>query len=175
MIIMNISNALRENIQLYRNQLIQKKIQLFRQFDSNITVYSDERHLRLITRDLTTNAVSFTHEEGTVTLEINEIDCIHFSYSDEDFTVPDQFVSKDAHLSDFKVDGDQVFETGLGLSLSIELLKENNCKVEIENIPALGTSIHVFIPKKKYVSAKTVLKSREVQITVADSSREAHA
>ncbi|MEQ9009432.1 MAG: ATP-binding protein, partial [Ekhidna sp.] len=33
--------------------------------------------------------------------------------------------------------------TGLGLSLSLELLEKNNCKVQIESVPGEGTQITI--------------------------------
>lgn len=155
--IMNLSNILREDVELYKSQMIQKMIRLLRQWDTGIAVYSDGHSLSLVTRGLTANTFFFTHEGGKVMLQVENIESIQFLISEQE---------RDPGFTGLAGNVPDQFEKRLDVSMTLKLLEENDYRLEIESLPDADTYIHLFIQKRKCIRAVEELKSREVQITV---------
>lgn len=165
----DLSEIIRETIQLYRPQMDTKNIKLFSQFTSKVMVYVDKNQLRLVVRNLLHNAIKFTPSRGTIAIELRTgEDRIHFTISDTGIGIPPQVLEdlRCKELISSKPGTEGEVGTGLGLNLCIQMLETNNCNLNVENIPGLGTCMHIYLPRNKvnYKKAVSELTSRTVTV-----------
>ena len=143
----DIKEIIESNLDLYK-ELVNLRIDL----NSKLTAWIDRNHLKIGIRNILHNALMFTPKEGEISIEGN------VDGSDSVLVIKDSgigmnedqihsILSKEVQVSSSGTAGE--LGTGLGLSLSLELLEKNHCKVEIQSQKGLGTTIKIRIPKQK--------------------------
>ncbi|MAD43044.1 MAG: hypothetical protein CL623_11735 [Arcobacter sp.] len=146
-----------------------KKLNLQIDIDSKITtIYSDEKRINQIIKNLLSNALKFT-KKGRIRLQVKDNNNnIIIIVSDEGIGIPKE---KLAHIFDrFKqVDSTtsrQYGGTGLGLAISKELALLLNGDISIKSEENVGTSFELTIPKKfndKYDNNNSKTKTINMQ------------
>jgi PAS domain S-box-containing protein len=138
--------------ELYTQNLKSKEITLKIDVGPEISVFADKKMIETILRNLISNAIKFTHPNGTVTVS---------SEPDSNFVVIkviDTGVGiKTEKLSElFKVDKVQSTPgtaketgTGLGLILCKELVEKQNGKIWVESKEDEGTTFYFTLPAEK--------------------------
>lgn len=134
-------DAQRKNITI--NQLI----------DPKIVVKGDENMLKTIFRNLISNAIKFTPEEGNITLRaevsINSA-FVEVAISDTGVGISDVILKNIFRVdTTFTTRGTaQEAGTGLGLVICMEFVKKHNGKIWIKSLENKGTTIYFTLPTK---------------------------
>ncbi len=138
--------------ELYNQNLINKGITLKINVDPEASVFADKKMTETILRNLISNAIKFTHKNGTISVSSDRGDDIVV------VEVIDTGVGiKPKELSElFKVDKFQSTPgtakergTGLGLVLCKELVEKQNGKIWVESKEDEGTTFYFSLPAEK--------------------------
>ncbi len=157
-----LKNLINEVEWQHRKNANEKGIQFIadKQFNEELTLFSDESRIRQILNNLLTNAIKFT-DRGSVKLEIS-------SESDGEFEILN-FVIEDTGVGIRKENQDLIYQdfvqldtdinkkaggTGLGLYIVKKLVELLNGQITLESEPGVGTTFKVTLPVRKGDPAK---------------------
>lgn len=147
--ITKIEYLLQETTALLSNQANSKNIQILTNFDEEISIVVDFHMITTVLRNLTSNAIKFTPENGKI--EINSFKKnkkIIFEVKDNGIGMSNEKISKL-----FKI-GEKVTSkgtnnesgTGLGLLLAKEFIDKHNGEIWVESQQNIGTSFFFALP-----------------------------
>lgn len=148
---MNLCAFINELTGIYNSLLNQKKISLNVNCNTEIKVFADENMLSTVFRNLTSNAIKFTKEEGSIFIGAKELDdkFIEVSVKDTGIGIPvdaqEKLFKIDEHLSTKGTNNEE--GTGLGLILCKDLVNKNGGEIYLESEPGEGTNFKFTIPK----------------------------
>ncbi|WP_373074288.1 ATP-binding protein [Zeaxanthinibacter enoshimensis] len=153
-----IDSLVDENINLLSELAETKKITINNEIPENTLVYADTNQIDIVVRNLLSNALKFTPDNGIIQLKVEEHPK-HFEFSVRDTGVgmdkitQEKLFSKDANVSTYGTNNEK--GTGLGLSLCKEMVEKNNGTIWVESALRIGTSFYFTIPKyeKAYSNA----------------------
>lgn len=139
-----------EVVNLLYSNAIQKKIELHQSVDSGIVVFSDTNMLRTILRNLISNAIKFTPENGKITILAKHTnDAVEVTVADNGVgmceEVQKQLFRIDSNIST-KGTSDET-GTGLGLILCKEFVERNHGKIWAESEPGKGSRFKFTLPR----------------------------
>jgi signal transduction histidine kinase len=135
--------------QLFNAALLQKKIDLSTKIPEKTMVFADRNMIQTIIRNLISNAIKFTNNEGNIMLSVQKIQ------QDYIISVKDNGVGIPPESLDglFKIDQNNSTKgtqnesgTGLGLILCKELVEKHNGKIWVESELGKGTTFIFSIP-----------------------------
>jgi PAS domain S-box-containing protein len=149
----NIFFVVNEIIELVSLSARNKSIQLKNSIISSVEIISDPNHLTFIIRNLLTNAIKYTPQNGLIEIGINNEDsnqskiykynnseiCIYIK--DSGIGMSQSIIDKLFHIdTSFTTPGtDQEKGTGLGLILCKEFVEKNGGKIWAESSPGNGS------------------------------------
>ncbi|MBU8893561.1 MAG: hypothetical protein KOO66_12350 [Bacteroidales bacterium] len=133
-----IKTIINEVILLLQQSAKNKNIRLSDNSEANLTVYSDKNMLNTILRNLVSNAIKFTHQNGAIIIsacETKNQDFIEITVADTGVGISKE---KTADLfriekSDATYDTDNERGTGLGLILCKEFVEKNGGRIWVES------------------------------------------
>ncbi len=137
----------------------QKNIKLVNTIDFKSTVYGDENMINTVLRNLVSNAIKFTRENGEVIIasESND-DYFTVSVSDTGIGMSDSDIEKlfriDVHHTTIGTNKEK--GTGVGLILCKELILKNNGNIWVESELKKGSRFNFSLPKKILKYEETV-------------------
>ena len=149
--VMNIFNDIIDEIQIENKQ---KDIAIINDINESRKVYVDEEYLRIIIRNVLSNAFSFSHKGGSIRVSV-ESQNIDTSLT---FTVQDHGIgmNNDEIQNIFKPGKHHRKEgtsgetgTGMGLILCHDLLEKSNGHIWIENNIDEGVCVFINLPQDK--------------------------
>jgi len=149
--ILNINNIIDETVEHIHYQLSKKSIELTKEYSGVYEAYADENMVKLIIRNLLSNALKFTPNKGSVSIGLAHTNGF-LTVSIEDSGVGIAKENIDKILSD-----DQFFTTagtenekgtGLGLKICKNFISMNHGSIKIESEPAKGTRISFTLPRQ---------------------------
>lgn len=137
-------------IQLNNVNIGDKKIKVKVNASGDSQVVADKYMINAVIRNILSNAIKFSYEEGTITVDVKgEEDTVIFSFSDEGIGMSEDIKSKL-----FKIDGNCTRSgtkdetgTGLGLILSKEFVNKHNGSITVESERGKGSKFIVTIPR----------------------------
>lgn len=137
------------NIELLKNSASLKNITLTNKIDRGIYVIADRNMLNTVIRNLVTNAIKFTRENGSVEIESKiNYDNVEVTVIDNGIGIPAESLSKlfriDQSISTQGTKNET--GTGLGLILCKEFVEKNRGKIRVESDPGIGTRIIFTLP-----------------------------
>jgi signal transduction histidine kinase/ligand-binding sensor domain-containing protein len=141
-----------ENIDLVQESIFRKGLTLDVSGYFKTMVYADSNTLKIVVRNLLTNAIKFTPQGGTIRLFCDE------DSSEVTFYIQDTGVGISKEQIDRITDGnsgntqkgtDGEKGSGLGLVLCDEFIKRNGGKFMISSMPGVGSTFSFTIPKMK--------------------------
>lgn len=142
----------------------QKALKLDMSVADDMEVYVDSNQLMIVLRNLISNAIKFSHQEGKIT--------IGASMEDENvcLSVSDQGVGMDRERQEtlfsfgYKPSYGTAGErgSGIGLVLCAEFIRQNNGEINVESAPGKGTTFRVTLP----VGEEKTLEEREEELWV---------
>ena len=139
----------------------------FTSSEAEIVVYIDKDKIEKIITNILSNAFKFTPEGGTieVTVRTDERNS-NIIISDTGVGIPREKISK---IFDrfYQVDGSHTREqegTGIGLSLTKELVELHRGKIEVESEEGKGSTFTVSIPLgKEHLSPEEIVEKEEAE------------
>ncbi len=146
----NIADLIVENIELLRGNAIQKKINLSWTNPSDCFAFFDHNMITTVIRNLITNAIKFTPENGRITILVsNEMDYYRVAVSDTGVGISSDDQAKlfriDTNPSTIGTSHEQ--GTGLGLILCKEFVEKNGGTIGLESEVGKGSTFHFTVPK----------------------------
>lgn len=139
-------------IELLHRMLEKKEIDFQNRIDPGISVFVDEEMVRIILRNLITNAVKFTPKGGEIA--VNAEDCgetVDINVTDTGGGISQKdlplLFSPGSTVSTVGTEGEK--GTGLGLILCKELVEKNNGSIDVASEPGKETRFTVSFPKEE--------------------------
>ena len=134
--------------QMFQHNADAKNITLDLQIKNDIKVYADESALNTILRNLVSNAIKFTPEDGTISLSTEtRDDKVFINVNDTGTGISAEKLSKLFSLEKTSEKGTAGERgTGLGLTLVKELAELNKGSINVSSVLAKGSSFKVGLP-----------------------------
>lgn len=135
--------------QFYRKEMEKKSIKTDTKGIDELYVYADLDHFNVIFRNLISNAIKFTPDQGKISIstEINDSKLI-IKVSDTGIGMSEDVLNKlfkkTEHFSTFGTNSEK--GTGLGLRLAQEMTSKNNGRIYVTSQPNIGTDFFVELP-----------------------------
>jgi signal transduction histidine kinase len=144
----NIKSLADECIILYQNNAREKNISLINDISDTSVVNADEEMIRIILRNLISNAIKFTKTNGEVKLHAarqENILCV--SVADTGVGIPQSDLSKIFSYEAKSTQGTaQEKGTGLGLILCKEFIEKNGGKIWVDSLHGRGSTFSFTVP-----------------------------
>jgi signal transduction histidine kinase len=138
-----------ETINLLEGDILRKNIAIRQLIGSNITVFADENMLKTIFRNLVSNAIKFSHENGSITLKSAVIDQqIEVTVADTGIGIPPENLSLLFRIDTTVTTKGTANETGTGLGLILckEFVEKHNGKIWVESEVGKGSEFKFILP-----------------------------
>lgn len=157
--VVSLNRLVNEGLELFKEVADSKSITVNSKFEQEFFVKSDLNHLRIILRNLITNAFKFTPKNGKVFLGANQLDNgVEFYIKDTGIGMSEDKLKRlrgnDFLISEYGTDGEQ--GTGLGLSLCWELAQQNDWQLKVESQLMKGSQFSFIIPNAAAGSVEVV-------------------
>jgi len=133
----------------YHEQALEKGIKLVDDVSDNITVAADPNSIRIVTRNLITNAIKFSRRDDTIKISAHHQDdnFILLSIKDTGVGMSEKQLNK---LFKSKVDSgtgtNNESGTGMGLLFCKDLIEKCNGKIWVESVQGNGTEFFFTLP-----------------------------
>jgi signal transduction histidine kinase len=143
--LIDIRSIVNQKIELYIFQAKEKEINLSSQIKERALVYIDSNHLKLILRNLISNAIKFTPNGGSITISAQYLgnQMIEICVADSGIGMPANIIKKILEEGEIYTSYGTKNEkgTGLGLMLCKEYVEFNGGFFRIESEPEKGTKV----------------------------------
>jgi len=141
-----------ENINLLTEQAQSKSIRIVNDLPDNTHTWADANQIDIVIRNLMSNALKFTPENGMIKISGEEYSG-HWQISVRDTgvgmdqTTVDMLFDKNSNVTTYGTNNEK--GTGLGLSLCKEMVEKNKGKIWVESTLRKGSTFHFTLPKIK--------------------------
>ena len=145
----DVSNLIKEVLQLLRLQAEAKKIYIEPKIDTPVFVSADKEMINLVLRNLLTNAIKFTPENGRISVGANELSSfVEIYVQDNGMGLSAEALEK-INENDFFTTKGTASEsgTGLGLMLCKDFLSKNGGQMQIESQEGKGSVFSFTLPR----------------------------
>ncbi len=150
--VFNLYNLLMETINLMNLNISQKKIILNNSVANNIMVNADKYMISTVLRNILSNAIKFTPENGVIELEseISEKECL-LVIKDSGIGMSQQQIEELFKIEHVKASRgtEGEYGTGLGLILCQELLNKNKGKLYVNSKEGKGSEFTISLPSHR--------------------------
>ncbi|MFC0875656.1 PAS domain S-box protein [Saccharicrinis sp. FJH2] len=146
----NIYDIVEREFELLYTAANNKKIDLINQVDVNTQAYADGEMISTVIRNLVSNSIKFTQNEGTISVRTltkgNTIEV----------TISDTGIGMDEEIANnlFKINNETQRKgtsgekgTGLGLVICKDFVEQNNGTIWVDSTINVGSSFHFTLPK----------------------------
>jgi PAS domain S-box-containing protein len=148
--VVNLSSLIAENLETIKERSIQKKIKIINEVTEPIKAYIDEKMMNSVLLNLFSNAIKFTHLNGTVTVKAikSNKEMIEISVSDTGIGIQKSEIDKLFKVGEIigskGTEGE--LSTGLGLILCKEFVEKHGGKIRVESIEGKGSRFYFTVP-----------------------------
>ena len=144
----NLQMIIDECINLYRMQAEQKHIVIDNSLKTDVHVYVDAEMLKVILRNLISNALKFTHSGGIITImTMTKDDFAVISVKDTGVGISPENQVKMFAMNNFTTPGTEKEKgTGLGLALCKDFVEHNHGKIWLDSKLNAGATFYFSIP-----------------------------
>ncbi len=138
-------------ITLFEDQIKEKNLNLSKFINVTREYQIDKESIRLVLRNILSNAIKFTPKNGEIKCFITgKDDGLTIEIQDSGHGIePDKIdlilTGAQTVKSNLGTEGEK--GTGLGLSLCVEIVNKNNGQINISSTPENGTKVMIFIPE----------------------------
>ena len=157
--VISITQIVSDNMKLLNEIAENKSISIVNKVPSNTEVWSDPNQVDIVVRNLVSNALKFTPENGMITISADEKED-HWVISIRDtgvgmdrVTLQKIFEQKNNH-STYGTANEK--GTGLGLSLCKEMVEKNNGNIWVDSMLRKGSTFYFTLPKSAENYSKAV-------------------
>lgn len=147
----NIYKVISSCISVIKDNAKNKKIDLINNVSKDLFAYADEKMISLIFRNLITNAIKFSQNNGQVIINVEDYDGQFLLISVRDFGIgipsemKDKLFKIGSKINRKGTAGEE--STGLGLLLCKEFIEKHNGKIWVESEEGKGSIFYFTIPK----------------------------
>lgn len=146
----NLDCIVEENIALLSEIAEAKSIALVNRIEPNCQIWSDPNQIDIIIRNLLSNALKFTPNNGQIVIgAIQKIKTCEIYVKDNGMGMSEDIISKlfekDSNHTTYGTNNEK--GTGLGLSLCKEMVEKNNGKIWVHSAIGKGSSFYFTIPR----------------------------
>ncbi len=142
------------SLELIRND---KEIEVELSIDDSITVFVDRDSFITVVRNLVSNALKFTHRNGRIKIEAEELDGnqVQVAIMDNGLGMSEDVLSKIFKMEEsISLRGTENEKgTGLGLMICKEFVEKNGGKITVESELNKGTSFYLVMKSNQIVSS----------------------
>ena len=156
--VISLDNLVTDNIKLLSEIATKKSIKVVSRLSENTLAWSDGDQIDIVIRNLMSNALKFTPENGMITVGAAEKNN-HWEIFVRDTgvgmdreTQEKVFAENSSHTT-YGTNNEK--GTGLGLSLCKEMVEKNNGAIWVDSIPRKGSCFYFTLPKAKKEYQKT--------------------
>ena len=138
-------------IQISNLSAVAKNISLVQNKTEDIEVYADGNMLKIIIRNLISNAIKFTNQGGKITVSAKkEPDRVEITISDNGVGMTKETISKLFRIETSNTTSGTANEkgSGLGLILCKELVEKHGGRIRVESRLGKGSSFKFTLPYK---------------------------
>ncbi|WP_370088787.1 tetratricopeptide repeat protein [Ekhidna sp.] len=145
----NIKNSIDSVFELLKPLAEMKGLELINQSDENVFVYADEKAVNTILRNLISNAIKYTDDDGQVKVDIkDEGVSASIIINDSGTGISAEQLPKIFELEKESKQGTRGEKgSGLGLVLCKELVELNKGSIGVESSPGNGSTFKFNLPK----------------------------
>lgn len=150
--VVSLCSVVKDNIHLLSEIAENKSIRLVSQLAANTMVWSDSDQIDIVVRNLLSNALKFTPENGMVTVTAEEKNQNwQISIRDTGIGIDDKIIGKifAVNSSHTTYGTNNEKGTGLGLSLCKEMIEKNGGTIWVDSLLRKGSTFHFTVPKAK--------------------------
>lgn len=148
---LNVKSQTEELMRFHKEVYTRKMIKVWNRVDEEISVYADANMFSTIFRNLVSNAIKYTHENGEISINSKITD--HFceiTIKDNGVGIPPDNLDKifriDSKHSELGTKGEK--GTGLGLILCKEFVEKHNGKIWVKSVLGKGSEFTFTLPLK---------------------------
>jgi len=145
----NLFATAENTINLLEVMAFKKNIQIIHEIDAAIMVLADENMLKTIFRNLISNAIKFTNEQGSITLKARVVHPnVEISVNDTGVGIKEENIKLLFNIeSNISTKGTQYESgTGLGLILCKEFVEKHGGKIWVESTEGKGSEFIFTLP-----------------------------
>ena len=145
---LDLSNEINEAMNLLRLQADTKKVSIQCNIEGPVHVYADKDMVHLVFRNLISNAIKFTPENGSIEIGVNQLSYFAEVYiQDTGLGISPEEIEKINENNFYTTKGTASESgTGLGLMLCKEFLSKNGGQMYIESQPGQGSIFSFTLP-----------------------------
>lgn len=151
--IIDLNEVIEEQIKTCEHNISIKDIKLLYDSKTNdkCLVYADKGHVRIIVRNILSNAIKYTEMNGEISINSRDIDQeVIIDISDNGIGMDDLSISKLFSLTiNPKYGTSNEMGTGLGLSICNEYIKLNKGKISVQSKLGKGSTFSIHLKKEK--------------------------
>lgn len=151
-IVFKISKILQNVLILYEDSILRKKIRITKHIKCDLPIIADQNMIETVLRNLVSNAIKFTHENGNITFESErDGDFMKISVSDSGVGIRKEDIEKLFRIDSIvsMPDTEKRKGSGLGLILSQEFVEKNRGKFWLESEVNVGSTFYFTVPLDK--------------------------
>lgn len=147
-----LEHIVEENIGLLSEIASSKSITFNNRIEANTITYSDSNQIDIVIRNLLSNALKFTPENGTITIgAVQKSQCWEIHIRDTGIGMNEETLgkifNKDSTHTTYGTNDEK--GTGLGLSLCKEMVEKNKGIIWADSVVNMGSSFYFTVPKAK--------------------------
>ncbi|RYY71993.1 MAG: HAMP domain-containing histidine kinase [Chitinophagaceae bacterium] len=146
--LIDVEHMIEEVKQLLRLQAESKKVYLGSKVESGVYIFADKDMMNLVLRNLVSNAIKFTPENGEINIGAKQTtDAIQLFVEDTGTGIPEESISK-LFGDDFYTTKGTHNEsgTGLGLKLCKDFINKNGGKIKVHSTVGSGSTFVCSLP-----------------------------
>lgn len=146
----SVRDLINANLALHARLAENKFISLIAEVNDNCSAFADPNMVSLILRNLISNAIKFTPQQGRVKVSARKTEgnLIEISVTDNGVGIPDaikaDLFNKHRHTSTFGTNNEK--GSGLGLMLCVEFVEMNGGTIEVESTVGKGSTFLFTVP-----------------------------
>ncbi|MEA3317510.1 MAG: HAMP domain-containing sensor histidine kinase, partial [Bacteroidota bacterium] len=146
----NLETFLSEQVLIHNTTASIKNINITTKLQNKLIVFVNENTLTTVIRNLISNAIKFTNNNGTIFLDAyKEDNNIAITVTDNGIGIDKDKIKQINNNSIATKKEVNRFDTGFGLIICKEFIKKWNGKLIIESSPKIGSKFIVTIPLQK--------------------------
>ena len=154
----NFNKLVKSSINLLSEMASNKSIKIIDELPEGCLILADEDQVDVVVRNLISNAIKFTPEDGLITLEAEEMEKqwkvkIRDTGIGMDKRTRNKLFKENSNITTYGTNNEK--GTGLGLTLCKEMVERNKGKIWVESVLHKGSTFYFTLPKitKKYRKA----------------------
>ncbi|WP_163970215.1 two-component system histidine kinase PnpS [Oceanobacillus halotolerans] len=147
----DVKQLLQDITPIMQSKAAKKNINVTINIDSDSTVKIDEDRVKQVILNLLDNAISYTPEDGNITLQVDEVrDQLHIRVSDTGIGIEQEALPRifERFYRIDKARSRNTGGTGLGLAIAKHIVDVHDGKITVDSKVNEGTTFDVYLPKE---------------------------